>query len=550
MDNIKAFISYKRSDDNVLYAIKSALEKIGIEPIWDKNNVPFGTDFRSELSHWIQESDCVLVSVTSLDSPEVIYELIVAHDRGKKILLIAEESNINIEIPKSLFFLHTNNRITYRSYNSLDFDIQQYFKDKKKEDFLSMPIELNRIIETTRKIINLPNFTSHLVRKILAEALTEIQSIEQVEYRINVGIEKNFLIRAQSLFENAENVYAFSIDHVSTFWTHDKNRGLAKQYIQHQPQNTMRIFVFSTPSEANKYKNILHASHDRYGENGGVFICSLKSYKALLERFTLDVDTNYSKQDFAILVYEYRGKKYHVEAQFDESELRFKTLSLEADYKLLIDFFNEINVLNYTDVYKGDEGNIKIKRWNPDSLHRDNDVWKTDLAELFPEEIGGVAYHTVYFKELSQEKEEILLKMKTRLLNNKELLGIQYLWFGKQTRVDHAFDGLSKGTLKINYEKGYILIIKLADYPALLRYYSNTFHAKVRKDLYTKMNDGLKVLYGFWDRMKMHLQEDEEKELFEKVVEELVSNNMIRQDYVELIDIDSIISEQPYKFPI
>src|SRR5262245_38130890 len=103
-----------------------------------------------------------------------------------------------------------------------------------------------------------------------------------MEYTIDLSIEKNYLLRACPLFKSAQSVYAFSLDQVSTFWTNEKNRPLIHEYLDSQPVDTRRIFVFSSAREANQYRKIIQENYNRYGDGGGVFICSLGSYQALL----------------------------------------------------------------------------------------------------------------------------------------------------------------------------------------------------------------------------------------------------------------------------
>jgi hypothetical protein len=394
----------------------------------------------------------------------------------------------------------------------------------------------------------LPDDASQLVKRILNEVVSEVRSRKQDEYTIDLSVEKNYLLRACPLFKSARSVYAFSVDQVSTFWTNEKNRHLIHEYLNSQPVDTRRIFVFSSPREANQYRRIIQENYNCYGDKGGVFICSLGSYQALMKKlFSGNEIRKRTAKDFAILVYNQGNDNSYVTAQFDGCELTVNALDLATDdrqYLSLLKVFEELDKINVTDIYT-DGRNIKIKRWNPECLHN-NDIWKEDLLGLFPEKIETCVYHMVYFKNIRHDKEGLLLEIKNDLVQQLEELGIEDIWFGKKGGNMPVKDSLFNGHLKVNFDFDYVLIVKFRNYNDLLKYYSSDLHSPIRKKLYRQMSDGLGILYNYFD--KIELQEKDQSELFEQVIEEIVSKYMVRQDYVETVTIDSIISHPSYDF--
>jgi hypothetical protein len=86
----------------------------------------------------------------------------------------------------------------------------------------------------------------------LTDALSWTASRENdvSEFRARIGQGQQFLTRARPLFEGAEQIIAFSVDTVSTFWQSEEMKPLVKKYIDSQGcgsrsrDNVIRTFVF------------------------------------------------------------------------------------------------------------------------------------------------------------------------------------------------------------------------------------------------------------------------------------------------------------------
>ena len=304
METIKIFISYQWETESSLIALleRSLQQLENAELLIDKNFIDHeDPDLRDKVKDKIKECHCVLVPLTSMmNSKEVACELTWAYAHFKDIIILQDSRKKNEDVPKYLSFLSHKLRLKYTDENNLIDELEQKIRAKTIDYYEDkMPGGLLSLIDNTRSIFsqknNHLNFQKDLARKIIAEANEEIENIKNNQYNTDVGIEKNFLIRAKAIFENSTKVYAASVDKISTFWEKKSNYILARDYIKSQPKNTIRVFIFSSAKEANKYVNILHTHHMQYGQDngkcsrqGGVFICSRDSYSKLLSQFLIE----------------------------------------------------------------------------------------------------------------------------------------------------------------------------------------------------------------------------------------------------------------------
>ena len=86
---------------------------------------------------------------------------------------------------------------------------------------------------------------------VLERASKELTSLQEGNYKAIVGDASNYLRRAKPVFENAEQVFAVSIDTVSTFWVSTKKyaQQLAKNSVDTQPVNTLPIICLFKSAE-------------------------------------------------------------------------------------------------------------------------------------------------------------------------------------------------------------------------------------------------------------------------------------------------------------
>lgn len=543
---IKVFISYQwLSGADLRSLLVMKLKAMGnVEVLIDREFIPPSAAIHEEISDAIDKCNCVLVSETSLESGEVASELIRAHDRGKTIYLISKNGDAPATFPTYLHFLSDKRRFQYNNFEELAEELQKFFSEKTENFFETIPTEIRQLTKQLKDYKSLPRFKSALIKRVLGEAEHEIRKISSDNYSVDVGTEKNFLIRAKSLFANAQSVYAISIDTVSTFWTNEHNRKLAESYINHQPANTVRLFVFSSPKVAHHYRKILQASHNRYGNDGAVLICSTTSYESLLSltigKAKMD---KYLSQDFAILHHD----SVILEAMLNHSELSFTTLSEtdlgETGHRALIATLETVKGMKMTDVYTDGAESLKIKKWNKDCMD-DDSLWAEDLRRLFPEERSGDVCHLVFLKDHDQELAGSIAGIKIRLEREKERLCIESVWLGKKAIVGKVNDGILGGALKIRDEFDYLIIVRFSNATNLKRYYEEHIHADIRSDLYKKLDVGIDFLMRHaekFDRINR-------ASIFESVIEELAGKYVVRQDFIDKEDIDSIVKALPASF--
>lgn len=534
-NKIKVFFSYQWStSDHLMSAVISYLNKLeNLEVSVDRNVVNPSDEIHKVISESLDECDCVIVSTKSFDSLEVISELVRSDERGKKIFILRHKQD-SADLPGCLYFLKDMLQIVYNDTEDLELKLRSLFKDKTKKDFQIVSPYL-REIQNKVSLNKLPDFKIDLVKMILKEASREIGQLKGVEYKLDVGVEKNFLVRARSIFEKSDEIYAVSIDSVSTFWTDTKNKNLAENYIKAQPDNTMRLFVFTSPKNANYYRQILQANHNSYGEEGGVFLCSLHSYRCLMSKFGSASEADaYMDKDFGLLLYKNftsnsKSKDLLVEAFLDHSELSFRNIDLSSikrfDYNGLINYFRQMKQLEFDnyceeEIISSSSSKIVLKRWNPECVI-DNSVWEEELRALFPEERYGDVYHFVFFKQYNETLEERVRSVRNTLNRDKSIMRIKSIWFGKKKEAFSPVADFQYGHLKVGDDYEYVLLMNFESFEDLRVYYANEKHSKLRKNIYKHLDKSLELLYECVDNIKKN---DPHKgaEIFERTIEGIV----------------------------
>lgn len=556
MEKIRVFISYNHElEKKLIELIKEGIGKLdNIELLIDTDYIPYSGHIYERVLRKIDECHCILTSLISINnSNEVKSELIRGHAKKKEFIIIDDKRNHQPELPPYLFFLKHRKRFSYNTEIDLINNLKNYFQNKTIKDFEKLPTEVFALLrELDKRYLNDNlKFKRHLIKKIISEAHEEISKVYDQQYITDVGIEKNFLVRAKSIFENATKVYAFSIDRVSTFWEKENNHRLAVEYIKSQPKNTVRLFAFSSARNANRYVNILQANHLRYGEEGRVYICSKDSYRNLIDNFKTQNNINeYFHQDFGILFHESSPNDIIMEAILDDTQLKFKFIDLNYPEKInhqkLILQLDDLRELNYQENSSSKIPNVSIKRWNPECLNNTSQ-WVKELKQLFPEPKAGEAYHCVCFKNTNDPIRSIILEIKNEIEYKSQELGIKSMWFGRQAEMKSVIDSNFKGEIKISKDYDYLLLIKFASKEDMEKYYEVSIHGELREKLYRQMNEELDFMYKCFKDSNKKM---DKSFVFEKIIEEIVSKHMIRYDFVDLENIDSIVFQKRISFNI
>lgn len=520
-----------------------------VKVFFDKIIIEESSDIHERISNSIDQSDCLITTLESLNTMEVVSEVVMANERGKSIYLFRNISKTQ-KTPKDykgVYFLYDRPTIDYSNEKELERELNKLFSNKNKNYFNKLPDKVREI----EKVINVRRtylpYQPSLINRILKDAKDEILQVIDKPYSIDVGFEKNFLIRAEAIFSTASKVYAISLDEVSTFWKNQQTRKIAQSYIDSQPDNTQRIFVFSSPRSTNAYKEILRRHSNSYGKYGGVYICSKESYLKVMRKIARN--SNLDNKDFALLQYD---KDYYIEAVLDRSQLEFDKVDIKkrqnkgVNYEKFMSLYEELAKLDEGEIYyqgKDKSSEISICKWSNQLLHRDFD-WEDKLKKLFPQKISGDAFHMVFFKDTDNNLKAKIANIKNKLYSIKDKMNMKYLWFGEKAKITRVNDSLLKGRIKISHDFDYVLLMQFDNIEYLKIYYENHQHSEIRKDLYENMDTGIKILYSLAKR------EDEKSKtlIFEKIIEELVSKYMVRYDFIEQESISSIIGEAAIDF--
>jgi serine/threonine protein kinase len=404
--------------------------------------------------------------------------------------------------------------------------------------------KINECIKSIRSLITQPDqhFRIEILKEILNGLKSELNELNANTYEFDIGTEKNFLLRATPLFENAHKVYAISLDTISSFWTKSERQSV-RIYIERQPINTIRLFVFKTPKRAHQYSKILDANDRWYGSSaagnkgsGMVLVSSFESYQNFLSSYT-DLNLGeYQEKDFGLLNY----GDYFIEATLDISQLRFReqTNHRETKFKRMIEKLDELLMLQ-----EGEMDPItKFLKWSPSFLNN-RELWAEKLSKMFEMRAGREYYHLVFFAP--SVGQQIVVETKRRLIEKRKELGLDDVWVGTRQRANVA-DGEFGGLIDTGKDDEWnrILIMRFQGKDDMVKFYHHPIHSKIRKFAFSNFNNQLDNLYK---------QLLEEKDNFKRLelyhhIEREAKQFMERRDYVDAEDIYDLVKHEPIFF--
>ncbi|HSK74323.1 MAG TPA: toll/interleukin-1 receptor domain-containing protein [Pyrinomonadaceae bacterium] len=411
-------------------------------------------------------------------------------------------------------------------------------------------------------------FRAEVIRRVLKEAQKEIQKLSgpQDEYEQNLSLQENFIVRAGAIFEEANNICAISIDELSQFWIAEDQRIRAQDYTSRQPENTKRLFVFSSVENALKYRNVLAAHHEQYGNKGGVFFCTMRRYREFLTKSASSSEVEeLAKRDFAILVYrDQQGTDYY-EATLSRTTLVCHKIQKPQSYQeTILNYFEDLT----KSLPLGEINSDGFTRWDP-NFKSDNDKWVQALRRAFEidsaEEqslLNGGVYHLVFLskdvpaKEVLKAVNETLrpeLALLTDPTTSERLL--EDFWFGSRNEpIDNlnVVDGIYKGEIKTTnlFAETYphCFVMKFRSLDMLHQYYENEVHSKVRRILYSLCDKYTGTLYEMIDNSDPN--DTKKREAIFHAIEGTASRILIRADYVQQDALLSIVQLDPVPFEL
>jgi hypothetical protein len=446
--------------------------------------------------------------------------------------------------------------------------LQEYCSESVAERGSDDAVELMQklSLKMNARLAGLTSYQQILVHQLLRSTSDEVDQVVENKYRIDIGLQRSFLDRAKSLFTKANHISATSIDSVSTFWTHQKERGLTdvvQSYIDgHSRDQTVRLFVFGSPESVVEHASVLDAHSRHYGENGKVLICSVDSYVGFMRNIMVDTSDVHDilNEDFAILKYTGSQREHAVKAVLGRQELRFEEIDLSnvlnVGYKRFVEcmegFRQDSIPENLVKEVTYENAKIKYGRWQTD-LHQNRDGLALFLKKLFDKRKGEI-HHMVFFSAASSEIDEERLRqilgdirkqLDELMPSLKKNYGLKEIWFGRKIRSAHGpmptassvemiDGGFSKTEVESRQINQFVLTMRFENELGLQKYYRDKKHMTIRYSLYDQLDERIKNL-----RLMKKKFPDDQWPLIDDIMEGYIANKfVIRRDYYDDQEID------------
>jgi hypothetical protein len=571
---IKVFISYSWKNIVTRKYLASKLLEANYEPLWDEKDIPLGDHIGEGIINMLEQSDVIVVLLTkdSVESPFVIDELGRAHHQYSTIYPIVDESIVT-KVP---WFIDTNSNLRYTKDEELSNCIDKLIKalDENRE-YITFRQKIHREIRQQYHHVNTlikrrrfespeGKYLHQLAYSTLQNVNDELSSMVKENYRSKVGKGSNFLMRAKPVFENASQIYAVSLDVISSFWvSHNiSNQKLARDYLITQPENTVRLFVFSNPDNAHNYVTVLNTHARKYGQEGRVFICSFDAYESLINEFTKSDTSKQSmllKTDFAILEYSnntgnntsiYKAtldRHFFTVVKSPDSE------PLPLDTTDIKNVFAELSSLKPGQI----DSDYQVMRWEID-LQTKKKQWADSLSEIFKDRESDVI-HLVFFAQHAFQGSDAKEKLRIKIRDVKSILEelredknhhiqCKDVWFGEY-HIASANDARTNGLI-CNGESQkfpYLLMMRFANKTSLASWYRFDKHSDLRRKLFESFNSEIADLFTQIDEIVRLNPHDVQVSNIYSDIEQHASDYMCRRDYQEDETIIDIVERTPFR---
>lgn len=336
MEKLNVFISYSWKQKLERSVLVSCLkDSTLLRIIVDIDRINTADPIHPRISQLIDEADVVVCLITqdSLLSTEVREELVRAHERGKVIIPVVRSDIDHSKLPH---FLRDLNCISYSndSFEETARQVRSKLLDIQPQPHLSKDLQKIKSAVLTNKID--PRFKAEIIGRVLRNALDEIRYLSSDVFRFDIGVERNFLFRAEPLFQNASEIDAISLSSVSSFWLDPLAQALARQYTKSQPSATRRLFVLDSEKEYDQYIAIFNLHYETYGKDGGVLITSMNGYLELLNEIVPSAASQqkYMSHDFGILRFANGIDTSIVHAELNRGVLECRVLPFMISYEI------------------------------------------------------------------------------------------------------------------------------------------------------------------------------------------------------------------------
>lgn len=394
------------------------------------------------------------------------------------------------------------------------------------------------------------------------EEILDLMAVAQsaASYEGTVGAGDHYLLRARPLFRHATRIIATSLDTVSTFWLAPKNRRKVREFISTHaengdPNNVMRLFVFSDPKSAHDHALRLDF-HAEYFQN--TFVCSRDQYVEFLEIVAPDSIQKYLERDFAIIECDTSEGSRTFFADLDDDSLNLNEAlydhpDAEVNIAEALALFEELAELGAGEL----SDTRQILKWQVN--HWRSKEWADHLEAMFAERTADV-FHMVTFDISQREYDDLrtlLAGIKYKILDgtNRSAAALaerhQIRDVRLMKRIDQRHrlvDPVSKGHIHYSDDSRmqYMLLMQLGQQDTLNNFMVDREHLRMRLELFSRLGGNVsEVMRGLEVETPEALEATSNPKLLYEVLEALAAQRMHRYDYTD----DELISEMVHKKP-
>ena len=433
--------------------------------------------------------------------------------------------------------------------------------DMPNDQIMSKGIEreLNEIRHLVEASSEHDEFRTPLIKNIIDAVREEIEAINNPIYTHNLGVERSFINRSVPIFQRANRIFAISLDSASSFWLSDSTKSTAIEYTKQQSKKTYRLFVFSTPESMLNHRWVLDGHAKIYGTSGKVMMTSIDAWANYLKSRTKSKRPHYLTEDFGILEYSVTQKK--ILAQLGNSKLTFREIKTPEDLDGVVDIRDDFLMLPETInrpvehephsfcVLKPSEASgAQFWLWDDRFADDDPKYWYSCVSDVFGGDIDfGAKYtadviHSVLISPPAHRSDaEVIDAIRDAIngvLRMTDATGerlVKSIWFGRSTdeAVDKPIrDGKLGSPLDMNKafhaKWRWCLTMSFESEKARDQYYENIEHGEVRKNLYSFLDQTAAQLY---EDAESIVGDDAAKERIGRVIEQIISQHIMRMDY-------------------
>lgn len=412
-------------------------------------------------------------------------------------------------------------------------------------------------------------FRTGITLRVLTAARDEIQHLTggAGTYKQDLSLEENFIVRAGPIFEEASQVYAISIDQYSEFWVAEDQRSRAQEYTSRQPENTVRLFVFSSIENAQRYRYVLAGHYARYGKSGSVLITSNSSYKHFLGNIDIDKVPELLHKDFAIIIFKDSRAGAGEDLEYFEATLSKNKLvceqlnALEGYHQAFISAFEDLR----NDLPEG-QTKLGVLKWQ-EQFKFDDALWSSALSKTFGIQTDNdglrrrPVYHIVFLAAtepssavIKHVQERVRLSLDQLMSKSSGEKLIDDFWFGHRHEALEKLqvvDGKSGGSLRTSSllakDYPFCLVLKFKSVDDLKEYYEHPVHSEVRRDLLCFCEPKLLEMFELLNAEK--LSEHEHKIVYE-AIEAAATSVLIRADFGLETPVPGVLEIAPVEFQL